>query len=64
MSSYAAKLIREQIARGTQPGEGFYRVKVTGQGETVWFNVSEYALDGFARALEREAQAWSRDARP
>lgn len=62
--SYAAREIRDQLARGTQPDESFFRVKVTGNGETKWFNVSAHALDGFARVLERESQAWSRDARP
>lgn len=53
--SYASELIRELLARGPSPGEDFFRMKATGQGETKWFNVSPERLEAIAAILDDES---------
>jgi hypothetical protein len=52
--SYASELLREQLARGPQPDEGFFRMKATGAGETHWFNVTPDKLSAIADLLDEE----------
>jgi hypothetical protein len=42
------------LNRGPQPGEDFYRMKVTGNGETRWFNVSGEKMEAIAAILAEE----------
>jgi hypothetical protein len=49
MNEYATSLID---ALGPPPAdEGFYRVKITGTGETKWFNISPAELAAFRAVL-------------
>lgn len=50
---YPTKELRRLMDDGPSPGEDFYRVKVTGSGETHWFNVTPDELDAITRILER-----------
>lgn len=52
MSSYAAKQVRHIVAAGPAPGESFFRLKVTGNGESTWVNVSREELEAIAAVLE------------
>jgi hypothetical protein len=54
MSEYAATEIRGLLERGPYPGEDFFRLKVTGNGETRWLNVSAEQLGAFAAQIERD----------
>lgn len=46
-----ATRLRELLEAGPFPGEDFYRLKVTGNGETHWMNVSPDQLAAIARVL-------------
>lgn len=48
-STYEAREVRHQLARGPAEGEDFYRVKV---GASRWFNVTSAQLAAFATVLE------------
>jgi hypothetical protein len=52
---YAASELRSLLARGPQRDEDFFRMKVTGNGETRWINVSATDLRGFIAVLEGRA---------
>ena len=49
--NYLASALRSQRERGTQHDEDWYRLKVTGMGETVWINVSPETLDAIIAAV-------------
>lgn len=53
MPSYAASQVRELLARGPAEDEDFYRLKVTGAGETNWVNVTPDQLRAIERALDQ-----------
>jgi hypothetical protein len=55
MSNYAAQAIRDQIERGPYPGEDFFRLKVTGNRETHWVNVTPKQLEAIAAILDNDA---------
>jgi hypothetical protein len=50
--TYLTDRLRDQLERGTQPDEGFFRIKVTGNGETHWMNISPEQLAAIIKALE------------
>lgn len=52
--SYPASEIRALLARGSVEGEDFYRLKVTGNGETKWVNVSPEQLATIAAILDED----------
>jgi hypothetical protein len=52
--TYAAREIRQQIAKGPYPGEDFFRLKLTGKGETRWVNVTPQQAERIAEALDDE----------
>lgn len=54
MSSYAATEVRNLTKRGPYPGEDFYRMKLTGNGETRWVNVTPEQVDAIAALLDVE----------
>lgn len=45
MSDYAASEVRALLKRGTQPDEDFFRMKITGNGETMWVNITPAQLE-------------------
>lgn len=52
--TYATSMIDEL---GPPPAdEGFYRVKITGDGETKWFNISPAELAAFRATLAQRTQ--------
>lgn len=51
MSGYERQMLREQLERGPDPGEDFFRLKVTGRGETKWLNVSPAILTALIEAI-------------
>lgn len=52
--SYAALELREQLERGSYEGEDFFRLKVTGNGETKWVNVTAEQLAKIAEVVNGE----------
>lgn len=50
--TYASRMLREIRDAGTQPDEDFFRMKVTGNGETKWFNVTPAQLDALIPIFE------------
>lgn len=52
MSEYAAMELLRQHNRGPNPEEGFYRLKVTGNGETKWVNISPDELAQIVTVLD------------
>lgn len=50
--TYASEQVRATLNRGPRVDEDFFRVKVIGDGETNWFNVSPEVLERFVRMLE------------
>jgi hypothetical protein len=50
--TYASRMLRELRDAGTQPDEDFFRMKVTGNGETKWFNVTPAQMDALIRVFE------------
>jgi hypothetical protein len=52
--SYLTSALREQLQRGPQPDEGFFRFKVTGEGETQWLNVSPAQLASIINTLNND----------
>jgi hypothetical protein len=50
--SYLIDNLREIAARGPYPGEDFFRMKVTGDGETKWCNVTPEKLAAIIETLE------------
>ena len=60
MDDYATSQIRSLMERGPSPGEDFYRLKVTGMGETNWVNVTHDELLIIAHILN---PAWMHYAR-
>jgi hypothetical protein len=52
MSGYARTMLREQLDRGPDPGEDFFRLKVTGKSETKWLNVSPAELANIIDAID------------
>jgi hypothetical protein len=53
---YARREIERQLERGPQPDEGFYRLKVTGVGETRWINVTPDRLARIAAVLSERPE--------
>lgn len=53
--NYAANEMVRQLERGPLPGEDFFRVKVTGNGETRWVNITPAQLRSFAMILDQDA---------
>jgi hypothetical protein len=51
VESYEAKELRKQLVRGPYAGEDFFRLKVTGNGESRWINVTREQLDAIATVL-------------
>lgn len=51
--TYAAEEVWRQIARGPHPDEDFYRLHVSGNGETKTLNVSREKLVQIAAILDR-----------
>lgn len=56
METYAAKEMRRQLERGPALGEEFFRLKVTGHGETRWVNIIPEELSAIAEVLDREGK--------
>lgn len=54
MTYYATAQVRALLNRGPHADEDFFRVKITGDGETRWFNVSSEMLEQFAQILESD----------
>lgn len=50
--TYASRMLRELRDAGTQPDEDFYRMKVTGNGESKWFNITPAQLDALIPIFE------------
>lgn len=59
VQTYASTEIREQLARGPQPDEDFYRLNVSGNGRTNWVNVTPEQLERIAAVLEERPPASS-----
>ena len=51
---YAAREIEKLTERGPSAGEDFYRLKMTGTGETRWVNVTPAQADAIRDVLEPE----------
>lgn len=51
---YAASMLVDMLEDGPYKGEDFYRVKVTGNGETKWFNVSPAQITAFAEIMNAD----------
>lgn len=49
--TYAESEIRRLLERGTQPDEDFYRMKLTGNGETKWVNVTPEQAEKIAEVV-------------
>lgn len=52
MSQYAVDMLRHLREQGPAPGEDFFRMKATGNGETMWFNVTPTELDAITAVLD------------
>jgi uncharacterized protein (AIM24 family) len=55
--TYAAYELFEQLKRGPYEGEDFFRLRVTGNGETKTVNVTPGQLHEIARILDRRDAA-------
>lgn len=51
---YAASELERQLERGPYQGEDFFRLKVTGDGESRWVNITAEELEVIVRALRAE----------
>jgi hypothetical protein len=58
MDPYISKMLREQLKRGPAPAEDFFRMKVTGSGETTWFNITPEQLAAIIEALHEDELSW------
>lgn len=54
MSAYAASEIERQLERGPYPGEDFYRLQVSGNGQTKHVNITTAQLTKIAAILREE----------
>ena len=52
--NYLAAELRQQQERGPQPDEGFYRMKVTGDGSTRWLNLTPEQFEAIIAAIETD----------
>lgn len=53
---YTRTMLREQLKRGPHPEEDFFRLKVTGDGETKWLNISPDDLRRIVDVIEFNAE--------
>ncbi len=53
---YAASEIQRQFERGPYPGEDFFRLKVTGKGESRWVDVAPEQLADIVALLDTTAE--------
>jgi hypothetical protein len=53
ISNYTAGQIQDQLERGLYEGEDFFRLKVTGDGESHWVNVTPKQLAEIVEVLNR-----------
>jgi hypothetical protein len=49
--SYAADQLRRILDAGPSPGEGFFRLQVTGNGASNWVNITPEQLAGLVELL-------------
>jgi hypothetical protein len=54
MPTYITQALTRILAVGPYPGEEYFRIKVTGNGETHWMNICPSELQAIIRALDTE----------
>jgi hypothetical protein len=50
--TYQSRELRRVRDAGTQSDEGFFRMKLTGNGETRWINITPAQMDALIRVFE------------
>ena len=50
--TYQSRELRRLRDAGTQPDEDFFRMKLTGNGETRWINITPAQMDALIRVFE------------
>lgn len=56
-AEYRARELRRVLERGPFPGEDFFRLKVTGNRESRWINVTAEQLDAIADIVGGQLRA-------